>query len=342
MKKQLTEEINKFKKLSGILIKESGGEKALADILIAKLVKSGEKALPKEIGTFTTKAGSKAVLNADAYRNLLTKATLTSEEKNTLHTINKNIVREIGSDVFISAIKEVTKGMGRLEAITLENKIINEFFDDATGDTIRRSLNVGQLKTDEPEVNTPRPQTLRVNTEPPAGMDDIISVGQKSEIRKEMDDFVKGNLDYATISQVSKEDITKMSQIQKLRENETGLKVLEEKAKAEKDLIETEKKLKELTLREKELDIKLKQEKGNVEVQKEKADLRRIKAETTKARLDILWKLKWWIIGGVVLVFGYRAAWPYIKNVIIGKSVFGGTGSSAPTNSNNTGKGRFN
>jgi copper chaperone CopZ len=193
---------------------------------------------------------------------------------------------------------------------------------------------VGQLKTDEPEIKTTTPQTLRVNTEAPTGLDSIVSVGQKSEIRKEMNDFVQGNLDYTTISQVSKDDITKMSQIQKLRENETGLKVLEEKAKAEKDLIEVEKKLKELALKEKELDIKLKQEKGNVEVQKEKADLKRIKAETTKARLDIIWKLKWWIIGGVVVIFGYKAAWPYIKSVIVGKSVFSGAGSSTPTNSN--------
>jgi len=118
MKKQLIEEINNFRRLSGLLIKESGGEKALADVIISTIVKSGEKILPKEIGTFTTKAGTKAVLNVATYRSLLTKTTLSVEEKEILSTINKNIIREMGEDIFVNAIKEATKGLSRTETLT--------------------------------------------------------------------------------------------------------------------------------------------------------------------------------------------------------------------------------
>lgn len=330
MKNQLIEEINKFKKLSGILINENSGEKALADILISRLVKTGEKALPKEIGTFTTKAGTKGVLNAEGYKNLLTKGVLNSEEKQVLHTVNKNIVREMGVDIFVTAIRDVTKGLGRLESIALENKIVNEFFDEATGNTIKSSLNIGKLKPENeptgPQSGTP---VIKVNTAPPAGIDEILSIQQTSQIRKEMSDFVSGNLDYATINQVSKEDLSKMSQIQKLRENESGLKVLEEKAKAETALIEADKKLKELALKEKELDIKLKQDKGNVELLNQKQDLKLKKAQTMKVRLGILWELKWWIVGAAVLLFGYKAFWPSVKKVLFGESVLKGVGGSS-------------
>ena len=137
MKKQLIEEINRFKKLSGILINENTGEKALADILISRLVKTGEKALPREIGTFTTKTGTKAVLNVSAYKNLLTKSVLNADEKKLLHTINKNIVKDMGGEFFVTAIKDVTKGLGRLESIALESKILNEFFDATTSEVIK-------------------------------------------------------------------------------------------------------------------------------------------------------------------------------------------------------------
>ena len=152
-----------------------------------------------------------------------------------------------------------------------------------------------------------------------------------------MYDYVSGNVDYATINQVSKDDLSKMSQIQKLRENESGLKVLEEKANAEKALIEADKKLKDLALKEKELDIKLKQDKANVEIQKEKQELKRLKAETTKARLDILWKLKWWIVGAGILLFGYKAFWPSIKKVFMGESVLSGDKKSSGGNNSNKG-----
>jgi hypothetical protein len=153
MKKELIEEINKIKKLSCTLINENSGEKALADILIGRLVKSGEKTLPREIATFTTKNGAKAFLNVEGYRKLLTKGVLTSEEKKILHTVNKNIVKEMGAEIFIVAIKDVTKGLGRLESIALENKILDEFFDEVTSDTIKSSLNIGRLKPDTPNLD---------------------------------------------------------------------------------------------------------------------------------------------------------------------------------------------
>ncbi len=99
-----------------------------------------------KIGTFTTKTGTKSVLNAEGYRNLLIKGVLTSEEKKIFHIVNKNIVKEMGAEIFIVAIKDVTKGLGRLESIALESKILDEFFDKVTSDTIKSSLNIGRLK----------------------------------------------------------------------------------------------------------------------------------------------------------------------------------------------------
>jgi hypothetical protein len=332
MKKQLIEEILRFKKLSGVLLNENSGEKALADIVIARLVKTGEKSLPKEIGTFTTTSGTKGVLSADGYRSLLTKSVLSAEEKKTLHSINKNIVREIGIDVFVTAIKDVTKNMGRLEAVALENKIINEFFDATTGNTLKSSLNIGSLK---PEIELDIPE---FSIAPPVVIDDILTVGQKNQIRKEMDDFVQGNLDYNTINQVSKEDLSKISQIQKLKENDTGLKLLEEKAKLEKELMVEDRKLKELTIKEKEIDIKLKQDKGNVELQKEKQGLKKLVAETWKARLGILWELRWLIIGVIVFLVGWKAVLPVLKNILTGKSALDGVLGGSSGSGGSSGK----
>ena len=121
MKKQLLEEIKKFKKLSGIrIINEASGEGELADLLISKLVKTGEKSLPKEIAGYTTENGVKGVYKVDYFKALLTKGELSVEEKRILHSINKNIVEKVGSDVFTTAIKSVTKNLDELEAIAFE------------------------------------------------------------------------------------------------------------------------------------------------------------------------------------------------------------------------------
>ena len=142
MKKKLLEEIEKFKKLSGVkIINEATGESELADLLISKLVKTGEKNLPKEIASYTTENGVKGVYKVDYVKALLTKGELSVEERRILQSINKNIVEKVGSDVFTTAIKEATQGLDNLTALALEEKILKDYFDNNTRVIIEKRLN---------------------------------------------------------------------------------------------------------------------------------------------------------------------------------------------------------
>lgn len=157
MKKQLIEEIENFKRLSGVkVINEASGEGELADLLISKLVKTGEKNLPKEIAGYTTENGVKGVYRVDYFKALLTKGELSVEEKRILQSINKNIVEKVGSDVFTTAIKEATQGLDNLTALAFEEKILKDYFDDNTRSIIEKRLNptlVSPATTTTPSTN---------------------------------------------------------------------------------------------------------------------------------------------------------------------------------------------
>lgn len=333
MKKQLIEEINNFRRLSGILIKESGGEKALADLLIGRLVKSGEKSLPKEIGSFTTKNGVKSVLNVDAYKNLLTKSVLSGEERDVLHTINKNIVRELGTDIFVDAIKAVTKNMGTLEAIALENKILKEFFDTSTANTLKSSLNIGKLKpeTPEPPVDDKSPVIFvdDIDVTPPPIVSQFIEQPTIERIEREFSDFVSGNLDYNTISRISMDDLNKMNQIQKLTENQKGLELLAEKNRLQKKLAEEQLEIARLKKEEAAVDLQLKKDVNNLELKAKKQELRLKSFQIAESAAGTVSKLKWFIIVGLIILFGVGSALTLGKKVLFGGGVLGGDGKSS-------------
>lgn len=334
MKKQLIEEINKFKRLTGVrILNEEGGERALADLLISRLVKTGEKTLPKEIGSFTSKTGVKSVLNVQAYKNLLTKGALNAEEKDLLHTINKNIVREVGVDVFVSSIKVVTKDMGTLEAIALENKILKDFFDEATGNTIKSSLNIGGLKPEAPkpaEPTSPLPE-IKVSAPPmPEVAGKILSVEQQNALRKEINDVIKGGLNIEELERITKAELEKISQIQKLKENEIGLKLLEEKSALEKQLMEAQKRNADISTREKELAIKEKEmamqhqsDANKIDLQTKKSDLRLKKIQNIKEKILILLSLKTIIFIVLVYLFGWNSVWSAVKTFFSGDGAVG-------------------
>lgn len=333
MKNQLIEEINNFRRLSGILIKESGGEKALADLLIGRLVKSGEKSLPKEIGSFTTKNGVKSVLNVDAYKNLLTKSVLSTEEKDVLHTINKNIVREFGVDIFVDAIKAVTKNMGTLEAIALENKILKEFFDTSTANTLKSSLNIGQLKPETP-VDDVGPvvrwaDDINIDVTPPPIVNQFIEQPMIERIEREFSDFVSGNLDYNTISRISMDDLNKMNQIQKLTENQKGLELLAEKNRLQKKLAEEQLEIAKLKKEEAALDLQLKKDANNLELKSKKQELRLKSFQIFESAAGTVNRLKWFIIVGLIILFGVGSALTLGKKVLFGDGVLGGDGKSS-------------
>jgi hypothetical protein len=352
MKKQLIEEINNFRRLSGLLIKESGGEKALADVIISTIVKSGEKILPKEIGTFTTKAGTKAVLNVATYRSLLTKTTLSVEEKEILSTINKNIIREMGEDIFVNAIKEATKGLSRTETLAVEARLITNLFDDTTGASIKKSLDAGRVKP-QPEPQ-PDPQP-RVDDEGPVIrweddlvldippiIDDILTIEQKNAVVREVEDVIRGQISMDELARINAAELQKISQLQKLRQNENGLELLKEKTRLQKDLLDAQRRNAELVTKEKELGIKEKEieiaHKKNVndkEVAAKDIQLKKERAELNLARVNIgksilltlgsLWVL--WV-GIYVYNYGWSGVVGILKKLLSWNGSSGEGGSS--------------
>lgn len=333
MKKQLIEEINNFRRLSGLLIKESGGEKALADVIINAIVKSGEKLLPKEIGTFTTKAGTKAVLNVVTYKNLLSKTVLNIEEKQILHAVNKNIIREMGEDVFVNAIKEATKGLSRTETVAVETRLIGNLFDDTTGASIKKSLDARRVKPQpEPPVDDEGP-TVRwvddIDVTPPPIVSQFIEQPTIERIEREFSDFVSGNLDYNTISRISMDDLNKMNQIQKLTENQKGLELLAEKNRLQKKLAEEQLEIAKLKKEEAALDLQLKKDANNLELKSKKQELRLKSFQIFESAAGTVNRLKWFIIVGLIILFGVGSALTLGKKVLFGDGVLGGDGKSS-------------
>lgn len=361
MKKQLIEEINNFRRLSGLLIKESGGEKALADVIINAIVKSGEKLLPKEIGTFTTKAGTKAVLNVTTYRSLLTKTTLSVEEKELLSTVNKNIIREMGEDIFVNAIKEATKGLSRTETLAVEARLIVNLFDDTTGASIKKSLDAGRVKPQpqpepEPRVDDEGP-VIRWEDDlvldiPPV-IDNILTVEQKNAVIREVEDVIRGEISMDELARINAAELQKISQLQKLRENETGLELLKDKTRLEKDLLDAQRrnadliaKEKELAIKEKEMEIAHKKnvndkeiEAKNIQLKKERAELRVHRISAVKQILLILGSMKVLIIAICIYAFGWDGVWKFIKGFFTKDGFFGGEGGKS---SGGSGKPKLN
>lgn len=348
MKKQLIEEINNFRRLSGILIKESGGEKALADVIISTIVKSGEKLLPKEIGTFTTKAGTKAVLNVATYRSLLTKTTLSVEEKELLSIVNKNIIREMGEDIFVNAIKEATKGLSRTETLAVEARLITNLFDDTTGASIKKSLDAGRVKPQpdpQPRVDDEGP-VIRWEDDlvldiPPV-VDDLLTTEQKNMVTREIEDVIRGQINMDELAKINAREIEKISSIQKLRQNENGLELLKEKTRLQKDLLDAQRrnaelvtKEKELAIKEKEIEIAHKKNVNDKEVAAKDIQLKKERAELNLARVNIgksilLTLGSLWVLWVAIYVYnyGWSGVFGILKKLLSWKGSSGEGGSS--------------
>jgi hypothetical protein len=108
-KEQLTEEINKFKKLSGLkktILKEASGEGEIADLILRKIMRAGEKSLPKDVGEFVYN-GVKQTLHADRYMAMMESSTLNATEKDILKGINEKIIRKIGAEEYDKVVNDV-------------------------------------------------------------------------------------------------------------------------------------------------------------------------------------------------------------------------------------------
>jgi hypothetical protein len=108
-KEQLTEEINKFKKLSGLkktILKEASGEGEIADLILRKIMRAGERSLPKDVGEFVYN-GVKQTLHADRYMAMMESSTLNATEKDILKGINEKIIRKIGAEEYDKVVNDV-------------------------------------------------------------------------------------------------------------------------------------------------------------------------------------------------------------------------------------------
>lgn len=108
-KQRLTEEINKFKKLSGLkpkILNEASGGGEIADLILRKIMRAGERSLPKEVGEFTYN-GVKQVLHADQYVRMMESSTLSTAEKNILKEINEKIIRRVGAEEYDRIVNDV-------------------------------------------------------------------------------------------------------------------------------------------------------------------------------------------------------------------------------------------
>ena len=145
MKLQLIEQINKIEKLSGIKLLNESGVSTATEMIISKIVGAGEKMLPREIGEFFALSGAKGVLSTSTYRTLLLKTTLTAEEKYILQQVNSKIVSKFGPKVFTDAIEKSLQGLTRAESVAIENRMLDDYFDNNVRKIIANDLKIGKI-----------------------------------------------------------------------------------------------------------------------------------------------------------------------------------------------------
>ena len=354
MEKKLLSEINRYREIVGLPILNEepfggGGEKDAAKFLIDLLFKDEVKSAEKGLFNLekTTDAGKKQIfkMKPSVVKETMAKDTklLTGDEKELLHNVGSNMVRVLGADVVADAIIAGSKVIEDIGVRKIARKeLIDKYFIGDTKTKVQEEI-VDRIsstiinKTTEPafdpkELSRIIDEAMAKNI-PPQEIKSILKPEEIEVVNAEMNDFVKNNVNVETITRVSRDDIFKMGQLQKLKENEVGLKMLENKAAAEKELMALEKQKKELEVQDKKNDVELNKDKGNLDLQKKKSDIKLARLENFKSMLDVVNKLKWWIIGAIVVIVGWKklAKGP-LKSVVKGDSALPDLTGSDSTN----------
>ena len=158
----LTEEIKRFKQLSGIQILNEGGEGDIIDVILSKVARAGEDAFNGEIGTIVSN-GRKIIVKPSYYSKIMAKETLSTDEENLVRTINSKIAAQLGVNQIGQLLKQTIKGMDASGSYyVIENYL--DRFDANTARQIRGTLArpTGNPQTQtQPSVN---PQGKSANT----------------------------------------------------------------------------------------------------------------------------------------------------------------------------------
>ena len=319
----LTEEINKFKKLSGIkLITEQPVEEVINGVL--KDVMSGEQdAFLGNIGRI-----GKSNIKPSYYNDLMSKPVLNAQEESVVKAINDNIVKSIGAEKFSKIITQSIKGMDNIESDELIDVILSKFSPEAKN----------EIKSTLPKLETPKPQgssnpqtqppvNPQVNTStfvPPPEVTNVIPPQMLNSIRStiNMNDIIGGKLTYEQVSAVENSVINKIKNIQGLQKNTAAINIINQSA--EVDLVgqQLDNEIKQLQIESQQLDNEFKAKSNSYTLKQQKMAIDAQIREKWAKRLSLKGKKKWYLVALLILVFGPKRVWGWIssktfKNILI-------------------------
>ena len=371
MEKKVLEEINRYREIVGLsLLNEigvPGGEKDAAKLITDLLFKDEVKSAQKGLFNLEKKAADGSIkvlkIKPSVVKDVMAKDVklLSLEEKELLHNVGKNMINVLGREVVADAIITGTKTiediairkMTRKEMVekyfTGESKaqIQDEIADQLSNAVTNTIQNVVQpVQTIDPkEIARIIDEAIAKNA-PPKIVETVLKPAEIEQVKVQMQELVKGDVDMATISRMSSDDIAKASQAQKLSQNDVALQM-------NKDLREHELELKRLQRAEKDIEIQAKRDEmaaekerrdqsnatqkknDDLDISGKKTENKTKKLENLKQRIDIALTMKWLAIGAVVAIFGWKScAKGPLKNILKGEPVFKGSLDSDSTNVN--------
>lgn len=278
------------------IINEAGGDvsREVIDLLISKVARAGESTLPKEILTITDKNGIKQVIKNEWYVKLMSKENLTQNELNLIHSINKNIVNEIGTAEIANVIRNSTKNLDSFTAEMAQDAYLTKFFDKNTAKSVENELK--GIKPPITNVNVTVPPEIQKNL---------------NQIADEI--YKSGNLNNLSSWGFSKEELKQLEHLLRLKKNANSIRLADELTnseiqinKAKKELLDAETKL------------------ANVRGEGERNALKTKKREVWKKLISL--NKKKIIIGLAIYtyLFGIEKVVSIVKKVINNYGIFSG------------------
>ena len=374
MEKKVLEEINRYREIVGLsLLNElkapvgMGGEKDAAKLITDLLFKDEVKSAQKGLFNLEKKAADGSIkvlkIKPSVVKDVMAKDVklLSLEEKELLHNVGKNMINVLGREVVADAIITGTKTiediairkMTRKEMVekyfTGESKaqIQDEIADQLSNAVTNTVQNVVQpVQTIDPKEIARLIDEAIAKNAPPKAIETVLKPAEIEQVKVQMQDLVRGDVDMATISRMSSDDIAKASQAQKLSQNEVALKMNEDLRLHEKEMKRLEREQKELDNKARKLEQEAEaqrnsqanntqKEKDKLDIEGKKSENKTKKLENLKQRIDIALTMKWLAIGAVVAFFGWKSvAKGPVKNILKGEPVFKGSLDSDSTNVN--------
>lgn len=351
MNKNLIEEIKKIKSLTSQLLNEGPGEifsriigklnrTAIEDAAITAFETLESKNLIKIDKTTKTIRSVDWARMADQDLKLLFKSNTfrkmfeEAASESGVDITNDVMTRSIGGNFkkLLSAYKSTTpefvQNVIKTQPVSLLNKGTKSFSDET-----EKIFN---------EVSQTLDNTLS-NQAVPNSVSDVFTGSMK--------DVVNNKIKVSDLRKISTDDLDKISKLQQLKATEKGNKISLEAQQISGNIKKQELKLKELDVKEKQIDVDLKKAEGDVKLQGQKIELKKQKIQLTRERmglvtdiLTLLWKAKWIIIGGAVIIFGWKFFKPVIENVLNGRPAFSGAPTETTQSTDNkpkTGSGKY-